>query len=70
MDYFATVRGPQGLYIPVVEFYELVKNGCAHCSTVIDKYDADEIVWASRNSPLCPDCSGSFSEQGFNMVGK
>lgn len=69
------VPGPDGTFISVQEFDELVKHGCANCSVDLTADDAHDIVWTHFSAqPICPDCVpeimpgtlDSNSEEKFN----
>lgn len=55
------VIGPDNRLITEEKYEELVKHGCAHCTSDLSVDDAEDIIWLNDDRPLCMDCQNLFS---------
>lgn len=62
------VDGPSGVAIPVDEFEELTKHGCAQCSGNITIEDDETMSWTVNNDPICPSCTKANDDAGIHMA--
>lgn len=57
MEIKGFVTGPKNIAIPIHEFNELTKYGCAQCQCNILPEDHQIISWTQDNQPLCQNCT-------------
>lgn len=62
-DLSAWCIGPRGMAIPVSEFDELTKHGCAQCQTNITPDMHKTITWTDDRQPICQNCTSEKMDE-------
>jgi hypothetical protein len=52
--------GPNLTWIPIHDWEKLTRYGCAWCGQDLHVKDHKEILWLSRDAPLCPGCGNNW----------
>lgn len=59
-DEIGLYPGPNGAFIDLTTFKNLVMGGCITCGKELLPEIADEIMWHSNDLPTCPTCVGDY----------
>jgi hypothetical protein len=60
------ILGANGVFLPLSEFKEVVKDGCHWCADPINPADAHELVWVHAglgyDKPVCANCVEDYNQ--------